>query len=371
MQRVLGIVNLHHSISLSALTRRRSLASVGFLARYCFIDFVLSNFANSNINEIGVLIKEYPRSLFRHLGLADKEWSLNAKTGGISLLYNEQYANHGYYNHDINNLIENYWFLRSSKADYVVIAPAHILLRMDYRDMIREHIESKADVTILAQEVSALEQKDVDCDCLRVDPNQRVLSIEENHFNEGNSLVSLETVVMKRETLIDLIRTTTQISTFFSLRDGLNALCKDWMIRAYTRKGYVRFIDSIQQYVRCSLELIDPERASELFSANWPIYTRTYDTPPARYEETADVKESYVANGTIIRGTVHHSIIGRDVLIEEGAVVKNCILQSHTRIAKGAHLEYVVVDKEAIISEVKEIIGKENQPVIIKQEEVI
>ena len=58
MKRVLGIINLHHSTELKQLNVRRSLASTSFLARYCFIDFPLSNFANSDINQVGVLIKD-------------------------------------------------------------------------------------------------------------------------------------------------------------------------------------------------------------------------------------------------------------------------------------------------------------------------
>ena len=96
--RITGIINLHKSISLSTLTNRRAIASTSFLGRYSFIDFAISNFANSSINDIGILIKEQPRSLFRHLRLGDKEWGLNQKTGGISLMYNENYANNKMYN---------------------------------------------------------------------------------------------------------------------------------------------------------------------------------------------------------------------------------------------------------------------------------
>ena len=104
MAKVMGIVNLHHSINLDSITTRRSLASTAFLGRYCFIDFAISNFTNSGINEIGILIKEHSRSLFRHLGSGDSQWALNTKTGGITLMYNEQYANNNRYNHDVNRV---------------------------------------------------------------------------------------------------------------------------------------------------------------------------------------------------------------------------------------------------------------------------
>ena len=68
MRNVIGIVDLHHNIQLDFLTETRSIASTQILGRYCFIDIPLSNFSNSGIKKIGILIKEKPRSLFRHLG---------------------------------------------------------------------------------------------------------------------------------------------------------------------------------------------------------------------------------------------------------------------------------------------------------------
>ena len=97
MRKVIGIVDLHHDISLDFLTETRSIASTQFLGRYCFVDIPLSNFSNSGIKKIGILIKEKPRSLFRHLGLKNS-WAFNTKTDGITLLYNEKYANDRFYN---------------------------------------------------------------------------------------------------------------------------------------------------------------------------------------------------------------------------------------------------------------------------------
>ena len=116
MAKVVGIVNLHSDVQLNGLTARRPVASVNFLGRYGIIDFVLSNLSNSNVDNVGVLIKEKPRSLFKHLGTGNS-WNFNSKTGGVSLLYNEVHANNPVYNHDINNLVENVSFLKAANAD--------------------------------------------------------------------------------------------------------------------------------------------------------------------------------------------------------------------------------------------------------------
>ena len=98
MAKVIGLVNLHSDVNFSKLTERRPVASVSFLGRYAIIDLVLSNMSNSNIDKVGVLIQEKPRSLFKHLE-GGTSWNFNSKVGGVSYLYDERYANNAKYNH--------------------------------------------------------------------------------------------------------------------------------------------------------------------------------------------------------------------------------------------------------------------------------
>lgn len=153
MAKVVGLVNLHSDVSYEGLTERRPVASVSFLGRYGIIDFVLSNMSNSNVDTVGVLIKEKPRSLFKHLGNGNS-WNFNSKSGGVSLLYNEKCANNALYNHDVNNLIENIAFLQKAKADYVVIAPAHIITTMNYAEVVEAHAKSGAEITVVYQRIN-------------------------------------------------------------------------------------------------------------------------------------------------------------------------------------------------------------------------
>lgn len=375
MGKVLGLVNLHRSSDLGPLTHKRSLASTGFLGRYSFIDFPLSNLANSGIDEVGILIKDNPRSLFRHLRLGDKEWSLNTKSGGIFLMYNEQYAGKTAYNHDINNMIENDWFLRGSSADTIVIAPINLIYRIDYRDVIKAHNESGADISVVYKHVDDAKTNFIGQDYLTFDEldTNRVVGYNDNKGSEDNRAICLESYVMSKEMLFKLIQTAQNRSSFFSLRDVIVYLVKKLNIQGYEYKGYLRAINNIQDYMKVSLELLDNNVRVEAFGNNidWPVYTRTYDTPPARYGVNACVNNSYVANGSTIKGTVKNSIIGRDVLIEEGAVVENSIILSHVKISKNAHLNYTVIDKEATIKVMKNLKGTLDDPLVIKKQDIV
>jgi glucose-1-phosphate adenylyltransferase len=108
--------------------------------------------------------------------------------------------------------------------------------------------------------------------------------------------------------------------------------------------------------------LLDPKNARDLFQDGWWIYTRTTDSNPSRIYDTATVKDSMIANGCQIEGTVEHSVIGRAVHIGKGAVVRNSVILDHATIGDGVTVDAQIVDKYAKIIHTKELIGKPDHP---------
>lgn len=369
MAKVIGIVNLHSDVSFKGITERRPVASVSFLGRYGIIDFVLSNLSNSNIDTVGILIKEKPRSLFKHMGFGNS-WNFNSKSGGVSLLYNEQYANSPQYNHDVNNLIENIAFLEKSKADYVVIAPAHIITTINYQDVLESHEKSGAEITVVYQHIENANETFIGGSCVAVKGN-KITGISENKGNRKSRNVSLDTYVINRKVLQKLLIKARNVSSFFDLRDILAYICDEKEIRAFEYKGYVRCMNSLEAYFKNSLEFLDLEIFSQVFKSNWPIYTNTNDTPPSKYKKNAKVTKSFIANGAIVDGEVTGSILGRNVEIGKGAVIKNCILFSGSKVSAGSYLENVILDKEAKVEKHKELIGDAISPLYVKEGDVV
>lgn len=369
MAKVVGIVNLHSDVTYKGLTERRPVASVSFLGRYGIIDFVLSNMSNSNVDTVGVLIKEKPRSLFKHLG-SGNSWNFNSKSGGVSLLYNEKYANNAMYNHDINNLVENIAFLEKAKADYVVVAPAHIITTMNYADIVEAHAKSGAEITMVYQKINNAHETFVGSDYLRLKGKQ-VIEIKNNKGNRKERNISLETYVFNTKVLLSLMNYAKKVSSFFDLKDTLAYICDERKVMAYEYRGFVRCIDSYEAYYKTSLEFLDMDVSTQVFKSTWPIFTNTNDTPPTKYKKNAEVKKSFVANGAIIDGTVEECVLSRDVVIGKGAVVKNCIILSGSKICPGAHLENVIIDKDAKVEKKTELIGDPTQPLYVKEGDVV
>ncbi len=369
MYKVLGYCNLHHSVKLGPLTEERSLASTPFLGRYAFIDFTLSNFSNSGIDRIGILVKEHLRSLVKHLG-SSNAWTINTKIGTKAILYNEKDAKNSRYNHDVNNIKENDWLILREKADFVVIAPVHFVMAINYQEVIDEHVKNGADITIVYQKVDNAKTHFETCDVLTLS-NNVITSLKENKCTKDNAYISLETYVISMQKFEELIYKISKISALYELRDLILYAIQNEKVYGFEHKGYVRCFDTLNHYLEYSLELLDFKTRQKLFLENWPIYTITNDTPPTKYLNNADVKNSFISNGAVIDGKVENSILSREVIVKEGAVIKNSIILTDCVISSDAHLEYVIEDKYSKVMRAKDIRGSKEDPIFIKQGDVI
>ena len=167
--------------------------------------------------------------------------------------------------------------------------------------------------------------------------------------------------------LKEIMRFSGETSKFFNLKDAINYLCSAMKISTFEYNGYAEIVKSTKDYLEKSLSLLDFDNLNKLISNDWPIYTKTHDTPPAKYLENAWVRNSFVSNGAIINGKVENSVICRDVLIKENAIIRNSIILSGAQVAKDAVLEYVIVDKGAKIVNVKELKGTKENPLYVGQ----
>ncbi len=370
MPHILGLANLHGAPHLGPLTERRSIASTSFLGRYAFVDFTLSNFSNSGIDQMGILVEEKLRSLVKHIG-SGVSYNANTKRGFCSIMYNEQYSSSPAYNNDINNLIENHWVLDQSNADYIIFAPCHLLYRMDYREALQYHIKKKASVTMIYKKFEDGQNSFINRDELKLDENGRVLNIVPNKGAKKNINISLETYIISRSKLEEFLEFAKDTSHFFSIRDVLSYMTGQLYIHSFAYEGYLRCFSSEEDYYRFSLELLNPDVLNSLFAPDWPIYTRTYDTPPVRYGDDAKISNSFVSNGSMIDGTVKGSIIGRSVTIEKGAKIENCIIMSDAHIGANAKLKNCIVDNGAKVIHCNDLKGDSDQPLIVRERDIV
>ena len=367
--KVLGLINCYNTIGLDQMTENRNIASTSFLGRYAFIDFPLSNFYNSGINHIGILAKDHIRSLLKHVQNSHS-WTGNTKLSSFSLLYDEKNAGKVGYHNDIANINENEWFFDSVSPDYVIITSPQFNFICDFKKELEDHIASKSGVTLLYTQSNDLKRTYIGSKKITVGPKGKLTKIETNKGEYTSGDISIDTLIMDYKTFTQFIEFATNTSSFFSFNDVLEYISPNVLVRCKKFDKYVRSYDSLKHYLEYSLEVLKDEFNS-IFDSSWPIYTRTYDTPPATYYKGCKVSNSYISNGCKIKGTVINSIIGRDVVINEGAVIKDSVIGTYSTIGSNITIENVVADKASQIVHKKEVIGSKEDPIYIKQGDLI
>lgn len=371
MKKTLGIITFAQShINVEGLLENRPIGAFSFLGRYRVIDFPISNFSNSGIDQIHAYLNKNPRSLTEHIGHG-RQYNINSKRGQLRLLYVDNSKANDLYNTNINAYRDNIEFIEEANAEYVVITPAYMVFTQDFDELLAKHEESGADITLLYQAVKDAKDNYLSCDVLDFNKQKGVLSITRNPGTKDEADVFMDTFVMKKSLLIDIINKAAETSAIYTITDMMNVLANDLDIRGVEHEGYFASITDFKSYYDANIKLADLEVAETLISEDWPIYTMTSDSAPTQYFKGAQVKYSAIANGCKISGKVDHSIIARGVTIGAGAVVKNCVVCPDVVIGEGVHVENMVIDRNAKCINAKEIIAPEGKPGFVNKFDIV
>lgn len=365
---VIGLIDCHNCPELGPLTANRPLASTSFLGRFAFIDFCLSNFTNSEIGNIGILVKDHQRSILKHLG-NNTAWLRNTKTGLEQILYNERGILNPPYNHDINNLKENDWILYSSNASILVFVDPHIVTNIDLRPIIEEHVARRETMTMVYSQVEDSDTTFLNENTVELDEDNYVIHTEKNDGSRKKRNISLSMWIINRTGLAEIIQRHGTVNPLYGLKQMIPYLLKvsPFKIHAVKQEGYVRCFDSLENYVKYSFELLEPKVYAQLFRPDWPIYTLTHDTPPALYSKDAEVTDSFVANGCLVQGKVKHSILSREVKIGPGTVVEDSIIFSDCALGSEVSIKNALIDKYCVITQRQKVVGTPGETTYLKQ----
>ena len=373
-----GIIfsNIHDN-NIPELTRNRTMASVPFGCRYRLIDFALSNMVNSNINNISVITHYNYQSLMDHLG-SGKDWDLARRAGGIKILppFITAYANNenSLYTTRLEALKSVNHSISKIPDDYVVLSDCDVICNIDLNDMIKNHIENDADITIAVKKVKLTKEQAKLNVIFDSDDNGRIIDVQAYPTNfSGEADINLNIMVMSRHYLQEIV--------LDAIAHNYNSLTKDIMLKNVNRKnyrtyrynGYFASICSSEDYYKSNMELIKDKTVREqLFGVkNRPVYTKVRNSAPTYYSPDAKVKNSLIADGCEIYGEVENSIIFRGTKIGKGTVVKNCILFQDTFTGENVKLNCVIADKNVVIRDNKNLSGDESLPFYLAKGKMI
>ncbi len=373
-----GIIfsNIHDG-NVPELTKLRAIAAVPFGCRYRMIDFALSNMVNSDISSVNVITQYKYQSLMGHLG-SGKDWDLARRSGGIKLLPPLITAGDNPSGQAagtrLTALKSVYNAITHIREEYVVMSDCDVICNVDLTDILRDHIASGADMTVAVKRMHLTRERARIQVLYTADAAGRITDVLPYPSDFcGEAEVGLNIVVMHRDYLRHIVFDAIAHNHASLTRDVIQRNLKYANFRVYRYGGYFACVSSLSDYYRCSMELIRNEyaRQSLFWEKSRPVYTKVRNSTPTYYSSGSSVKNSLLADGCVIEGTVENSILFRGVRVGPNCTVKDCILMQDTVVGEGAYLKSVISDKNVMIRGGRMLAGCEEQPFFIDKGKMI
>ena len=362
--RVLGIVLAGgEGKRLWPLTADRAKPAVPFGGSYRLIDFVLSNLVNAGYLRIAVLTQYKSHSLDRHITTT---WRMSTILGNyVTPVPAQQRLGPRWFTGSADAIFQSFNLIYDDQPDHIVVFGADHVYRMDPRQMVEQHIETKAAVTVAGIRVPRDEASSfgiIDADehgKIRAflekpeDPPGLPDSADESYASMGN-------YVFTTEALIESLRSDAGEDESVHDMGGsiIPMLTDEGTARVYDfadndvpgatdrDRGYWRDVGTIDAYYDANMDLVAVHPIFNLYNRQWPIFSDTPQLPAAKFIEGGLAQESIVASGSILAGsTVRHSVVFPGVTVLQGAYVEGAVLMPGTRIEAGAVVRRAILDK--------------------------
>lgn len=332
---------------LGVLTANLAKPAVSFGGKYRIIDFPLSNCINSGIDTVGVLTQYQPLRLNTHIGIGIP-WDLDRNNGGVTILppY-EKSENSQWYTGTANAIYQNLKYMESYNPDYVLILSGDHIYKMDYGVMLDFHKENNADVTIATMPVSMEEASRFGI--VIADDDGKINDFEEKPEKPRSNLASMGIYIFSWPVLRDaLISLKDQQSCDFGKHIIPYCFKNNRQMYAYEFNGYWKDVGTLGSYWEANMELIDLIPEFNLYEEYWKIYTKNDVIVPQYIADEGHVERCIMGEGTECFGHVQNCVIGANVQIGRGAVIRDSIIMRDTVIG-----DNVTIDKSIIAENCK------------------
>ncbi|MBQ2679376.1 MAG: glucose-1-phosphate adenylyltransferase [Firmicutes bacterium] len=351
---------------LGVLTSNLAKPAVSFCGKYRIIDFALSNCVNSGIDTVGIVTQYQPLRLNQHIGIGIP-WDLDRKSGGVTILSPHVRGESGdWFNGTADAIFRNLDYIDNIDPEYVLILSADHIYKMDYSRMLEYHKVNKSTATIAVIEVPIEDASRFGI--MNTEDDDKIYDFEEKPEHPKSNLASMGIYIFTWSKLREAIIKDSEIhpDSDFGKHIIPAMLEAGENMYAYRFDEFWRDVGTIESYWQTNMELIKPLPDFNLYDDFWKIYTNFDHQPPQFTAKEAKVKGSLISEGCEVYGEVVNSILGPNVLIEKGAVVKDSIVMSGGIVGENAYIERCILSELCVVGKNVSIGKGENVPNALK-----
>jgi len=352
------------------LTADRAKPAVPFGAQYRLVDFVLSNLVNSGFLRLCVLTQYKSHSLDRHITTT---WRMSTLLGNyVTPVPAQQRLGPRWYTGSADAIFQSLNLVYDERPDYVLVFGADHVYRMDPGQMLDQHIEYNAAVTVAGLRVPKSQASEFGV--IETQPNGR--DIVEFHEKPADpptvpgepdvAFASMGNYMFSTEALIEALKFDAQDEASMHDMGGdiIPMMTRKGLAQVYDfatndvpgatdrDRGYWRDVGTLDSYHDAHMDLVSVHPVFNLYNHRWPIYSLVPPLPPAKFVEGGAAHESIVAAGSIVSGgLVDHSVVAFDVRIGHGATVVDSVILPGVEIGPGAVVRRAILDKNVIVAD--------------------
>ncbi|MDT0168644.1 glucose-1-phosphate adenylyltransferase [Pseudarthrobacter sp. BRE9] len=355
---------------LMPLTADRAKPAVPFAGSYRLIDFALSNLVNSRYLQIVVLTQYKSHSLDRHIS---ETWRMSTQLGNyIASVPAQQRVGKSWFLGSANAIYQSLNLIHDANPDIVVVVGADHVYRMDFAQMVAQHVNSGAKATVAAvrqplhmadqfgvievdqndpQKIAAFVEKPASTPGLAADPSQFLASMGNYVFDADALVAALHVDAERLDTkhdmggdIIPYFVNQGEAGVYdFTLNDIPGSTERD--------RTYWRDVGTIDSFYDAHMDLISPLPVFNLYNSEWPIYTRQSISPPAKFvrgqnDTVGTALDSIVSSGVVISGgVVEGSVLSNDVYVATSGRVIDSVLMDKVQVGEGAVINRAILDK--------------------------
>ena len=336
---------------LGVLTATEAKPGVPFGGKYKIIDFPMSNCINSGVDTVGVLTQYQPLKLNQHIGIGIP-WDLDRRFGGVTILSPHMKSEQGaWYTGTANAIYQNIEYIEQFSPDYVLVLGGDHIYKMDYAKMLDFHKENNADVTIAALEVPWEEAPRFGL--MNTHDDARIYEFEEKPPEPKSNLANMGIYIFNWSILRDALERDDKVhdNSDFGMHVLPMLLAEGKRMFGYAFDGYWRDVGTIESYWEANMDLIKTVPDFNLYEEFNKIYTDADHQPPIYTGPNALIQGAILSEGCEVLGQVTGSVLGPNVIVDEGASVKDSIIMENCYIGKNSKLERCIVDEGCAIGE--------------------
>ncbi|MFC1514736.1 glucose-1-phosphate adenylyltransferase [Candidatus Omnitrophota bacterium] len=350
---------------LDPLTLERSKPSVPFGGKYRIADFVLSNFINSGIYSIYVLVQYKSQSLIEHIRTGWKRQGMLSKHF-ITVVPPQMRKDtlRDWYRGTADSIYQNINLIYDFSPSLVAVFGSDHIYRMNIKQMIDFHIRKKADVTVSC--IPVPKEQSSSLGIIETDAASKVKGFEEKPrspktipSNDSLAYASMGNYIFNPKVLVEALDNDAHSMTAHDFgKDIMPALFRKKNVYAYDlfsntipgikryeEKGYWRDVGTIDSFFEAHMDLLGKKPRLDLSNSQWPIYGSTLNCPPAKINQS-QINNCLISEGCMIeKANIRNAVLGRQIIVEENVEISDAIIMDFAHIKKNSRIHKTIIDR--------------------------